>query len=372
MNKKTIIIICSSVIGLIVVILLALWLVSILRPKYFDYNEVEEKIKKATEKYYKANVDLLPDTDGTYNLSYTTLVEGEYIRPLNELLKDGDSCTIQISVLKSDVNYSYIPYLNCGENYITKELYKQIIDDNELATEESGLYQDPSGEYYFKGKINNNYVAFGAITEKKETTDILWKIVSIKDNKIKLKKVEKVEDDTVWDNRYNAVTEKTSGYNTFDDSVIRDNLLKLENENAFLSEEELLKMEATNLCIGTRSKTDTTKDGSVECSVLSKDKFYFGTITPYEYMRASLDENCDSAKNRSCSNFNFLSDKTHEEEWIVTADTETNYMTYYFNGSIFVLDSAKYRKELYPTIILNEYTFYDSGIGSKTDPYRIK
>ena len=53
MNKKTLIIIGSSIIGLIVCLLIVVWLISIIKPHYYSYEDFEVKVTEATKNYYK-------------------------------------------------------------------------------------------------------------------------------------------------------------------------------------------------------------------------------------------------------------------------------------------------------------------------------
>ena len=53
MDNKKLIIIGSSVIGVIVLLLIVLWLVSIFGGKKLTYEQAEEKIVNAADKYYK-------------------------------------------------------------------------------------------------------------------------------------------------------------------------------------------------------------------------------------------------------------------------------------------------------------------------------
>lgn len=372
MNKKTLIIAGSSIIGLLVALMLVLYLITILKPRYYSYEKAEELIKTAVDTYYKKNPAMLPSEDGSYNLDYSVLVEGEYIKPLNEILKDGDSCTIQISVNKKELVYSYIPYLNCGDNYQTIELYKKIINDNEVITTGSGLYQDTEGNYYFRGKVKNNYVSFGIIEDGKDTEPRIWRIIGVdSNNNIKLRSTQPTEIKTAWDDRYNAEEKSYVGYNDFENSVIKERLIELYDENIIFRDEEKTKLTATNLCIGSRKLEDKSTDGKTECSVLTTDQYYFSTILPYEYMRASLDENCTGMKNNSCTNFNYLSE-TQKTEWVITNDASTNYTAYKFDGSRFESDKTKQVRILYVVINLNEYSFYKSGNGTEEDPYIIK
>lgn len=372
MEKKRIFMMGGILIGVLVLLLVAVWLLTNVKPTYYSFDIIEEKIAEATDRYYKKNPSALPENDGTYNLDYTTLSNSKVIKPLNKIIEGGDACSANIIIIKKGTTYTYIPYVNCGDKYTTKELYKQVLYDNKVTTTGSGLYQAANGEYYFRGKIENNYVAFGTTTKRKETTDNIWRIISIKDNIIKLKAEMPLKSKTSWDTRYNEKESGYYGYNDFDMSILKEYLQKLEKDNTILNEQEMTKLVPTNLCIGGRRIEDETKDGSAECSKLSKDELYFGTIVPYEFIRASLDENCKTLEDRSCSNFNYLSDISHDEEWTVTPDVLTNDQAYIFRGTSFRLEVTKSKNIIYPVISLNKYAFFKSGSGTKDDPYFIK
>ena len=89
-------------------------------------------------------------------------------------------------------------------------------------------------------------------------------------------------------------------------------------------------------------------------------------------MRISTDENCKNIKSRSCSNFNFLGRSSQSEEWTVTPGVEDNSQVYSYSGSSFKLNTASNFYSIYLVIDLNEYSFYKTGDGSKTNPYKIK
>lgn len=372
MSKKGIIILGGSIIGILVILLLVVWLLTVLKPRTYTYDGIEQEIISATKKYFKDHENELPKNDGSYSLQYSTLVAGEYIKPLNEILKDGNTCNAQVIINKSGNDFTYVPYLNCGENYVTRELYKQILEDNSVVTTGSGLYKEADGSYYFKGKINNNYVSFGSTINKNKEIATMWRIIGIdKNNNVILKSVQS-NAKTAWDDRFNNTESSYVGYNTFDDSILSIQLKELyENGNLF-TDEEKTKLTATNLCIGSRTTTDTTKDGSTECSKLSAEKYYIGTITPYMYLRASLDDKCINMESRDCSNYNYLANREQSEEWLITADARDDSHVYSFNSYEFNSSTAKSKKKLYLTINLNEYSFYKKGDGTENNPYEIK
>lgn len=376
MDNKKLIIIGSSVIGVIVLLLIILWLVSIFGGKKLTYEQVEEKIVNAAEKYYKDNPTMLPASDGDYSLSYQTLVDAGYIKPLSELLKDGDKCSAEVTVNAQNSAYSYIAFLNCPGNYETKEL-KSIITEK-VVTSGEGLYND-NGTYYYKGENVNNYIIIGMSGNEKEEKAITGRIMSIEsDGTIKVRLDKKTDGTYTWDDRYNENRGYNDGYNIFEKSRLKDTLKQLETEDKenidtlILSSKVKSKLVSKKLCIGTRTESDTTKDGSSECSVLSTDTYLFSLMAPYEYMRASMDDNCKNLTDLSCSNYNYLSDYDQSSEWLLTATNQNDYKAFEFDGTDISLSKTSSSKRLKFIVNLNKHTFYKSGTGTSVDPYIIK
>lgn len=377
MDKKKLIIIGSSVIGVIVLLLIVLWLVSIFGGKKLTYEQAEEKIVNAADKYYKDNPAMLPASDGDYSLSYQTLVDAGYIKPLSELLKDGDKCSAEVTVNSQNSAYSYIAFLNCPGNYETKELRSVLT--NSVVTSGEGLYNTNNGTYYYRGENINNYIIIGMSGNEKKEKSVTGRIMSIEsDGTIKVKLDNKTENTYVWDDRYNETKLGNDGYNIFEKSRIKDTLKALETENKddsdtlILSNKVKSKLVSKKLCIGIRTESDTSKDGSTECSVLSTDTYLFSLMTPYEYMRASMDENCKTLNDLSCSNYNYLAKYSQGSEWLLTATNQNNYKAYSFTGTALNLSKASNSKRLRFIVSLNKHTFYKSGTGTSTDPYIIK
>lgn len=369
MNKKTLIIAGSSIIGFFIVILVVVWVISLFKPNFLSYEKVEEKIVKATEKYYKDNPTLLPIYDGEYSILYSTLVSSSYIEPLNEILEDADKCTVSISVIKYAENYSYIPYLNCPGSYETKELYRTITDNVVTVTSGSGLYRSDDGTLYYKGEVTNNYVVLGINEDEK---NVLWRIVSINnDNSIKIIKTESTEGKYTWDNRYNVDKGSTSGYNDFEVSRLKDTLKSFETNNIILPDTLKSKLVAKSWCVGKREINAEDNSGNTECSVLSADSLLFGALTVYEYIRASLDENCAKVTDRSCSNYNYLSSFLNNS-WFLTGVAENTHKVYSYNTNLISDSTASNDKKLMIVTHLSNKVFYKSGNGTLTDPYIIK
>lgn len=372
MNKKTLIIIGSSIIGLIVCLLIVVWLISIIKPHYYSYEDFEVKVTEATKNYYKDNPTQLPASDGEYNMAYSTLVDNEYIKPLNEMLKDGDNCSVQILVTKYNDNYSYIPYLTCPGSYETKELYKVVLEQNPVVLDGTGLYSDGNSGYYFRGDVTNNYVQIGEYGEEKREQPYLWQIMGVEsDGTIKIISAHTTSERYTWDDRYNEKEESFDGYNDFEKSRIKDTLISLAGNDEILPEEFRNKLVAKELCIGKRKVNDTSKDGSVECATKTETKYLFGLITPYEFLRASLDSNCKVAESLSCLNYNYLSGYT-TNSWSITSNANNTNKTFSFGGGVMDSFKSDREKKLYVTTYINKRAFFKSGTGTSDDPYIIR
>ena len=216
MSKKTMIIAGCSIIGILVLLILFVWLLTAFKKNYVTYEKLEEKMVVAADKYYKTYPELLPVDEGKYTLQYNALVENNLIKPLNEMLKNGDSCTAEVNVYKNNMGYDYIPKIDCGTDYKTIELNERIIYDNPITETGSGLYKNEDGSYYFRGKVENNYFALGTTQSGKKTKDLLWRILGIDEKgNIKLLSLTGFKEKTVYDDRYNVETAKTSGYNDY-------------------------------------------------------------------------------------------------------------------------------------------------------------
>ena len=375
MEKKRLIIVGSTIIGLLVLLLIVLWIISIFNHRYNTYEQVEEKMVEATKVYYKKNPQQLPTSDGKSTLSYNTLVENELIQPLNKLLKDGDSCTAEINVIKNEHDYVYIPKLACSDKYVTIELISQVLKNHEVVTEGSGLYSDGQGGYYFRGKVDDNYVALGTFQpsqSKKERISILWQIMEITaDNKIKIRALHSAGN-TVFDNRFNEGQKKKTGYNDFEMSIMKDTLKSYEENESFLTNSEKSLLEKSKLCLGKRSLENTSTDGSVECAVQSNDEYLFGLMYPYEYIRASIDENCKNMTSRSCQNYNLLSGSGFYTNWTTIPVPNSDFETYIFDGITYEIAKSSTKEGMYFTSYLNPYVIFKSGDGTRDNPYRLK
>lgn len=349
------------IIGIILLVLLfvTLWVISLVRGGKLSFEKIENKMAKAAESYYKANQDLLPVKDyAKVELNVDILAKEGYMKVLDEYADENVSCTGKVVVLKNGNNYTYIPKLECGEDYSTNSLVQELTSSNNIVTESDGLYEI-NGEYVYRGEKLNNYVSFA---------DKTWRIIKItKDNEIRL-----IQEDIVlkqnWDNRYNSDKKSNSGINNFEVSRIKDSLEEIYNGKMFSSEDKA-KLVPKKLCIGKRLSNDTSKDGSTECKVLTEEYYSLGLLQVNEYLIPSLDTGCTDSNKRQCTNYNFLSDY-EDSFWTITADAENTYGVYYID---YLPQSAKAKKQAGIKLVINisGEVNYASGNGTLEKPYVI-
>ena len=209
------------VIGVLVVILIIILIFSIINGGEKSYEEIEQELRKAAIEYYEVQDGLLPQEEGeTVTVKASTLAESGLMKPLSELRKD-EECSGRVEVSLVNDNVIYTPYLDCGKNYVTKELYKAVLEQGIVASG-NGLY-DMNGEKVYRGDKVNNYV---------QLDHNVFRIVKVRsDNKIELILNETVADYTThFDNRYNSDRKYNSGFNDYRVSRMLDYLTKLYNE----------------------------------------------------------------------------------------------------------------------------------------------
>ena len=194
----------------------------------------------------------------------------------------------------------------------------------------------------------------------------MYRIVKIVNNKALLIYDEKTES-IVWDNRYNVERKFSDGINDYSVSRIYDNVIIFKEVKD--SDKDLLSKQT--LYVGRRSESDIYNDGSIEKANILENQVY-GLLPLYDYINASLDENCMSAKTRSCGNYNYLN-KYDYNWWTITPDMDTTYKVYRIadNGSVDLIRANSYGY-LRPTVLLEADALYVSGEGSYEKPYIIK
>lgn len=358
MQKKLVKYIIFGVVGLVLLFVI-LFIIKLIIGNKLPFDKIEAKMVKAADSYYKANPDLLPESEvSATELNVTTLAEAGYMKPLEKYLDEEVSCTGKVMILKNGSYYTFVPKLNCGGDYTTNSLVKKITSKSNIVESGDGLYEE-NGEYIYRGEKLNNYVSFAGKN---------WRIIKItKDNEIRL-----IQDDFFeqqdWDNRYNDSQRSNSGINDYNVSRIKDDLAEIYNGTTF-SATDKAKIVPKNLCIGKRAENDTTKDGSTECSVLTDELLPLGLLQANEYLVSSLDSGCTDLTKKQCTNYNFLANY-ERHYWTLTGNSANTAHVYYIDRLPQSLNASSYAVIKLVINVSGEVN-YIKGNGTLENPYII-
>lgn len=353
------------VVGILVLFLIVLLLIAIIGGGNMDYEDIEQEMKEAAMEYYDVQKGLLPEEEGeTVTVRARTLANAELMKPLSELRKDED-CSGRVEVRIINDKYVYTPYLECGDNYVTKELYKAVLEQG-IVTSGDGLY-DMNGEKVYRGDNVNNYV---------KLDNTMFRIVKVtSDNKLLLIMAE--TDSNLshdFDDRYNSTDGFNSGFNDYRLSRMYDYLQELydgKSDTVILSENDKEKLVNFNLCIGKRAPTDTDKTNTLECSDVFENQM-IGLLSASDYMNASLDANCNATTDRTCQNYNYLK-LSGIDWWLATANSLNNSEVYAVRSGGYIDEyKASSYKKIRPTIMINNNIMIKSGSGSASNPFVLK
>ena len=324
------------------------------------YGELETKLQNAAIKYVKKNKTVLPSTpDDIAKIKLETLERNNYIGKLVAVEDNNVKCTgyVEISKISETSNsYRYTPYISCGNYYVTKTIGDYIIDYEtkdgtfERATD-AGLYK-MGDEYVFRGENPNNYIMLDSH---------LYRIIKIDSNKsLQLISVERTSNGYIWDNRYNIDKNRNEGINNFLKSRLYDSLLKLyqntnsEEGDVVFSSDERNYIIDHDFCIGKRSVNDVDIYSGAECKENTSLKV--GLLALYEYARASIDTNCKSVVDKSCSNYNYFNTLGKRDGYTyitMTAVADNTYQFYKIGYGEIYTSSATLSGQLYPVIYIN-------------------
>lgn len=377
LNKKFIITI-ATIVGFTLLIIVFVAIFRACNKKTNNYSSAEKKMVSAAKKYYKKNQDKKPELSEHTSVSVSELVEGNFMKPLSEILIDS-SCTGEVIVYNNGGKYQIIPDLNCAE-YKTIHFADKVIEENLVSssTDEepeldndtensndenisrdylSGLYYI-DGVYVFKGKDPNNYVKFAKT---------MWRILDIDSNGIvRLIKNEAETKQLRWDTKFNSDVNRSYGINDYKNSLILEELTKVYDK---LKDETKVHFAPFDVCIGKRDSKDLSIDRNVDCATVL-EKQYISVISISDFARASLDENCNSVISGSCRNYNYLY-KVASQTWTTTALSNNTYKVAYISSgtatSIEARNSATYNR----VIAINGKELFNSGTGTSSDPYII-
>jgi len=361
------------VILITVLLIIVIWLLSLTSGRKQSYKDIESTMKKAAEKYYSNHKGELPTEDkATSEVSLQKLINGKYMKEVSSYKSGSGSCTGKVVVENNDDEYLYIAYLDCGEKYTTTELFREITKEENIVTEDSGLYY-MNGEYVFRGENVNNFV---------KIDENLWRIVKVdKNNEVVLILNEPYVNVKNWDNRYNTARKMSYGYNDYKKSRLREYNEAIyeaskkgdtsEYKTPLLSKNAVKYISGFDLCYGNRAANDSTNNNSVECkNVLENTKI--GALTLSDFINASTDSECKTATSKSCQNYNYLI-TSKQTFWLITGNNANSYEVYRVNqyGKLETIQASSY-SSIRPVIHLNSKTMFSSGNGEEINPYTIK
>ena len=363
--KKKLMRIMLIVVGILVVFLIIILILSLFNSGNKTYEEIEEDLKNAAIEYYEVQSGLLPQEEGeTITVRAKTLANAGYMDPLSEL-REGENCSGRVEVTKVGNNIIYTPYLECGDKYTTKELYKAVLEQG-IVTSGNGLY-DMNGEKVYRGDDVNNYV---------QLDNEIYRIVKVTSDNMLLLILNEMDStlSIYYDDRYNQDRLFNSGFNDYRVSRIYEYLNDLYNNKldiSLLSNKDKGKLTSFNLCIGKRTPTEIVNNNSIECSDVLENQM-IGLLTVSDYMNASLDTNCRATTDKSCQNYNYLR-LSNTEWWLVTGNSLNNYESYVVKGNGYIEENtASGYKKLRPTVMLNNNVMIKSGSGSESNPFILK
>ena len=367
------------IVGLVVILGLG-FIFSLFSKKDYTYAEVEDIMKDAAILYFEDYPKKLPSTtDESLEVSSSILAENKNMKELDYYFKD-KNCKGNVTVDKvSSKEYTYTPYLKCGTDYETTTFYDAIKNKNNIVTSGYGLYSN-NDEYIYRGSNVNNYVKFS-------DSDTIFRIIKVtKSNEVVLMQENESENEFPWDDRYTKVYEDNSGINDYKNSKISNildyyykgkigqdaddkyNYYEYSKEEKFLTKEDRKKIVKFKNCVGRRSKNDTSKDGSVECSTTYESEI--GLLPVYDFLNASIDPNCTTTTSPSCQNYNYIVDGS--STWLANGSSEESNEVYMLYLGYVASSEASDSNYIRPIIHLSNKVMLEKGKGTKNNPYIIR
>lgn len=355
---------CLLIIGLPLFILLFLAIIQGCKGGA-SYEKYEEEMVAAAEKYFKQE-NLIPGSEGQIEtVDLSTLVNKKLIKSTEKYLDDL-SCMGSVSVIRNGesleennggfLNYTY--ELKCDE-YSTPLLVNKLKED--LTTSGDGLYADGNG-FIYKGYKVDNYIRFYGS---------MYRIMSIdENNNLKLIKIEPERNSRIWDNKYNIDVNYSSGKNIYKDSKILEYLIKDYNNVKKFSGDAKKSIVAHDVCVGKRSTANLELSNTAECSEVL-EKQLIGLLELTDFAKASLDENCNSIKAKSCKNYNYLKG-TVSSSWTVNAVLDNTYEAYALLDGIAYAQTTNEYNNYNVVIYISGNEVFTSGKGTLSEPYVIE
>ena len=349
----------------LVVIIIIVLLFNILFGGNKSYDEMELILVDSAKQYYNKKDNLKKNVGFESKVKSKELINNDNMKEFKKYSKDFENCEGEVQVTYNGEDFLYTPILNCGKQYKTKTLQDEM-KKTKFQDNGSGLYQ-VDDYYLYKGETPNNYVKFA---------NELWRVLRIEnDGTIRMIQVSSTEDEFVFDNRYNASCNDDddydcSGFNDFEKSRLKEKMMKYYNDNKNFDKFNKNLIVYKNICVKGVSENITLNDGMAECELLTTNKYPLDFVRLNEVILPSLDYNCQSINDKSCSNYNFMN-YIIGAYWTATPLAESNKKAFYISG----LPTASYLSEetsLRFVVNLSKNTLYQSGTGTEDNPYIIK
>ena len=333
-----------------------------------SFKEIENIMLDASQVYINNHTDLLSDKiNGVVNIPVQDLVNDETMKDISEYLKDESiSCSGSVNVTNLGKNYRYTPILDCGEDYHTKLFVDYLKDIVKVVTSGNGLYE-MNNELIYRGDTVNNYITFG---KNSENTMGSYRIVKISDGYVVIISDDEKPELNVWDNRYNIEKKSSVGINDFNVSRIKSFLDNLYNSSKFSNFEKNLIV-PHKVGIGKRNNNDIDNSGKLENAVYIENQ-YLSLLPLYNFLNASLDDNCFESASYSCQNYNYLNSYP-KNWWTITANSDDTSKVFMISsdGSASLSNASNSKAVRYVLYVAKDAIYVD-GNGSKNNPYIIK
>ncbi len=364
-----------AVVAVVVIILIG-YLVTGSSKSNYSYSDLEDEMVEATKSYFNDNKSKLPSKNQSVYITNETLANNGYMKPIDKYMKN-ETCTGRVVVKNISNSYDYTAYLDCGDSYKTRELYKEIVNKDKIVTSGYGLY-NINGEYVYRGQYVNNYVKF-------KEKDTVWRILKVVNSSEVVLVSDTITNSSYsWDDRYNSSMENQTGINVYKNSDISTHLDRLydgkfassdeedyaeySNEEVYFNKNIKSKLKKYNACVGTRAEEETTKDGSTECQTKYETKM--SLLSVYDYLNASIDPGCTKSISPECQNYNYLSEE--DSFWLANGVSTDSSKVYYVSAGSIDVDNAYSNNYIRTVIHLNDNVMIESGKGTKSNPYIIR
>lgn len=91
------------------------------------YQDLENKLKKAAERYQNDTYSSNINNEEVWILSYSMLKEKEYLEPIYDIKAKDKECEGYVEFVQDGALLSYTPYLKC-ENYQTENYDENLLN----------------------------------------------------------------------------------------------------------------------------------------------------------------------------------------------------------------------------------------------------